>query len=164
MDAGQWGDAHCLPETSKTELDGGKKVPGIGLLLNLDALQKLMLAGPDTGLDVTSSSNLAALSRNASVISTSSSDSGPNVKTPRPRPIRTFSSPRSRSPHSPINKAKPSSYLSKELELGPSNLKARSKSRGRNVSINDFVVGDSLGEGSYSSVSPCLHRISKQCC
>ena len=140
------------------EIDGGKKVPGIGLLAILTLALNLMLAGPsNTSLDITLSSSLAALSRNASVISTSSSDSGPsplNVKTPRPRPIRTFSSPRSRSPHSPINKVKPSSYLNKELEPSPSNIKTRSKSRGRNVSINDFVIGETLGEGSYSSVSP----------
>lgn len=125
----------------------------------------------NSALDVNPSASLASLSRNASVISTSSSDSGPAVspiKIPRPRPIRTFSSPRSGSPASPVSKApRPPSYLTKELGLlngttepAPSpvnNPKARSKSRGRNISINDFAVGETIGEGSYSTVSQILH-------
>jgi 3-phosphoinositide dependent protein kinase-1 len=110
---------------------------------------------------------LAALSRNASVISTSesSSDSGPSLllRTPLPRPIRNFSSPRSSSPQAPSPHApKPPSYLTKELGHSgdskaavESNAKARSKSRPRNTAVNvqDFHFGATLGEGSYSTVS-----------
>jgi 3-phosphoinositide dependent protein kinase-1 len=110
-----------------------------------------------------SPSNLAALSRNASVISTSSSDSGPSMlTTPRPRLRREFSSPRSTSPNSPTNLvARPPSYLTRELgisargntEYHAAQAKPRSKSRSRNISIRDFQVGETLGEGSYSTVS-----------
>lgn len=122
---------------------------------------------------------LADLSRNASVISSdsgSSSASSLGLKTPpRPRPVRTFSSPRSRSPHSPTTPRRPPIYLSKELgvpedesdglhDLMPSTSsrvqsRAQSKTRSRNSSVNgrglsaeDFQLGDTLGEGSYSTV------------
>ncbi|KAJ4468251.1 kinase-like protein [Lentinula aciculospora] len=112
-------------------------------------------------------SSLAALSRNASVISSSSSsDSVAEVHsrllaTPvRPRPLRTFSSPRSASSASPTSRTpRPPSYLTKELgvadDLPKSRAasKVRSKSRVRNeLSIDDFSIGETLGEGSYSTV------------
>ncbi|KAJ3713381.1 kinase-like protein [Lentinula raphanica] len=115
-------------------------------------------------------SSLAALSRNASVISSSSSsdsvaDNDPRLlATPvRPRPLRTFSSPRSASPttspSSPISRTpRPPSYLTRELgvadELPKSRAasKARSKSRARELSIDEFDIGETLGEGSYSTV------------
>lgn len=114
-------------------------------------------------LDAASTSSLASLSRNASVISTSSSDSGPSIHaTPRPRPIRTFSSPRTNSPHSVSpRQSRPPSYLTRDLGLAndtqkdgsPLTAKPRSKSRGRNVGIDDFKMSETLGEGSYSTVS-----------
>lgn len=127
-------------------------------------------------------STLADLSRNASVIS-SSSDSETStttvLRTPRPRPTRTFSSPRSRSPHSPTLQTvrPPPAYLTKELGVsdgaenrdlvlesvlpqrqGHPRSKSRKPSRSRNPSANtrlsaqDFVFGETLGEGSYSTV------------
>ncbi|KAH7926505.1 kinase-like protein [Leucogyrophana mollusca] len=117
---------------------------------------------------------LADLSRNASVISSSSdSESAPSVllKTPRPRPIRTFSSPRSTSPQSPTaHPSRPPAYLTRELgatdessvQSAAAAAQARSKSRNRSKSQNrsansrlsaeDFAFGDTLGEGSYSTV------------
>jgi len=114
---------------------------------------------PDSTLPAT----LSALSRNASVISTSSSDSGPSallVTPPRPRFARTFSPPRSQSPHSRTPRSSiPPSYLAQELGMSsnfPVNAiaKSRSKSRNRNVAANvdDFKFGALLGEGSYSTV------------
>lgn len=109
-------------------------------------------------------SSLVALSRNASVISTSSSDSATDprlLSTPvRPRPLRTFSSPRSASPASPTTRTpRPPSYLTKELGVAEDHPKSRavskvrSKSRAPNeLSIDDFEVGETLGEGSYSTV------------
>ncbi|KAJ4494043.1 kinase-like domain-containing protein [Lentinula edodes] len=112
-------------------------------------------------------SSLAALSRNASVISSSSSSDSVVegdlrlLATPvRPRPLRTFSSPRSASPSSPITRTpRPPSYLTKELGLSDdlpksrAASKVRSKSRVSNeLSIDDFDVGETLGEGSYSTV------------
>lgn len=118
---------------------------------------------------------LADLSRNASVISSSSSSS--STSSPplaRPRPLRTFSPPRSKSRDGPPTprSPKPPAYLARELGLGsydrpPSqldwsnNAKARSKSRtkSRNSSLglrlqaSDFEFGDILGEGSYSTVN-----------
>ena len=117
---------------------------------------------------------LADLSRNASVISSSSSSSSTGsivLNTPRPRPLRTFSSPRSASrdaPPTPRN-AKPPPYLHKELGLVEDGddlrkrAQSRSKSRARtaksrNSSVgfrleeNDFEFGEILGEGSYSTV------------
>lgn len=121
-------------------------------------------ATPTDFPDSTLPAILSALSRNASVISTSSSDSGAAsllLTTPRPRPARTFSaprsqSPRSRTPHSSV----PPSYLAQELGISAgartviSTAKSRSKSRSRNVAAtaDDFKFGPLLGEGSYSTV------------
>lgn len=108
--------------------------------------------------------SLSELSRNASAISTSSSDSTSSpLLTPRPRPARTFSAPRSQSPHSgsprPTNRPR---YLS--AELGYSDVaqkKARSKSQGRNVAatVEDFKFGPTLGEGSYSTARFLIHMV-----
>lgn len=110
---------------------------------------------------------LADLSRNASVISTSSSDSGsPHiVTTPKARPLRTFTSPRSRSPRSPSGvraSSKPPAYLNKEFglmddpaEVEAATARARSGSRKPQglPSVRDFAFAATLGEGSYSEVS-----------
>jgi len=121
---------------------------------------------------------LADLSRNASVISTNSSSSSSSslVMPVRPRPIRTFSSPRSRSPNAPVTPraSRPPQYLSKELGLpdpdedprhspsrGPQS-RAPSRPRSRTNSVNgrfgadDFNFGDIVGEGSYSTVRNTL--------
>ncbi|KAG9220912.1 hypothetical protein CCMSSC00406_0002488 [Pleurotus cornucopiae] len=109
---------------------------------------------------------LADLSRNASVISTSSSDSGsPHiVTTPKARPLRTFTSPRSRSPRSPSGvraSSKPPAYLNKEFglmddpaEVEAATARARSGSRKPQglPSVRDFAFAATLGEGSYSEV------------
>lgn len=143
-------------------------------------------------LQVESSSTLADLSRNASVISSSSdSESIQDVpSTPRPRPTRTFSSPRSRSPQSAaMQPIRPPSYLTYELgvsdrESAPyparsypfPRSQSRKRSRSRNPSANnrpsaqDFTFLSTLGEGSYSSVC-CLpsaphfrsHLITRSC-
>ncbi|PFH52010.1 hypothetical protein AMATHDRAFT_2499 [Amanita thiersii Skay4041] len=107
--------------------------------------------------------SLVDLSRNASVISTSSSDSAPSslISTPYHRPLRTFSAPRSKSPHpSSSRHAKPPTYLARELgysdDAVPSppssntNAKPRSKSRARDATPDDFKFGPTLGSGSYS--------------
>ncbi|KAK0476617.1 kinase-like protein [Armillaria novae-zelandiae] len=110
-----------------------------------------------------SSPSLADLSRRASVISTSSSDTGhvsTVLTTPRPRPIRTFSAPRSASPLPQTPRtSRPPSYLTRELAVSaetPEPRKARSTSRApsksRGPTIEDFNVGETLGEGSYSTV------------
>ncbi|CAL1706788.1 unnamed protein product [Somion occarium] len=144
----------------------------------------LKTQAPSPSLDTNSqhAPSLADLSRNASVISSSSSSSSVcdlTLQTPtRPRPIRTFSSPhrplRSRSPQSPSTPrgSKPPAYLARELgieedsedratELKPTELKppaSRAQSRSRNssvngrISANDFEFGRVLGEGSYSEV------------
>ena len=113
--------------------------------------------------------SLADLSRNASVISSSSSSSSsPDLVLPvRPRPIRTFSSPRSRSPGGPPTPkaSRPPAYITRELgiaEQSPESpfgrSRANSKSKSRSSSANgrlsaeDFEFGDILGEGSYSTV------------
>jgi 3-phosphoinositide dependent protein kinase-1 len=139
------------------------------------------LTKPSPEQSAQASPTLADLSRNTSVISSGSSSSSASslvLKTPpRPRPVRNFSSPRSRSPHSPATPraSRPPPYLSKELGLleDPSDRlydlkpatssrvqsRAQSKTRSRNSSVNgrvsadDFQLGDTLGEGSYSSVS-----------
>ncbi|KAK0504969.1 kinase-like protein [Armillaria luteobubalina] len=109
------------------------------------------------------SPSLADLSRRASVISTSSSDTGhvsAVLTTPRPRPIRTFSAPRSASPLPATPRtSRPPSYLTRELAVSAETLeprKARSTSRApsksRGPTIEDFNVGETLGEGSYSTV------------
>ncbi|OAX34954.1 kinase-like protein [Rhizopogon vinicolor AM-OR11-026] len=124
---------------------------------------------------------LADLSRNASVISSSSDtdlESPPSelLKITRPRPVRTFSSPRSRSPQPKAAvPARPPNYLTRELGVTshpppePAQLqqqtKDRSKSRkrsreasrarsanGRFGGAQEFSFGDILGEGSYSTV------------
>lgn len=80
--------------------------------------------------------SLADLSRNASVISTSSSDSSlPNASYYRPQ--RTFSAPNSKSPH-----PRP---------------QPRSKSRAREATTDDFKFGHTLGSGSYSEVKLATH-------
>jgi hypothetical protein len=110
--------------------------------------------------------SLADLSRNASAISTDSSDSSPSVPflAPRPRPNRPFSAPRSLSPHSSSPWAQHiPTYLSAELSgdnrCAPdaqalAQARARSKSRGRPsmTTTDDFKFGATLGEGSYSTV------------
>src|SRR5882757_4428232 len=124
---------------------------------------------------------LADLSRNASVISSSSDtdlESPPSelLKITRPRPVRTFSSPRSRSPQPKAAvPARPPNYLTRELGVTshpppePAQLqrqtKDRSKSRkrsregsrarsanGRFGGAQEFSFVDILGEGSYSTV------------
>lgn len=115
--------------------------------------------------------SLADLSRNASVISSSSSSDSTSslvLNTPRPRPIRTFSSPRARSPQAASrNTSRPPAYLTGGLGLRDDNsndadaklaaARARSQSRNRSVngrlSAQDFEFGEELGEGSYSTVS-----------
>ena len=115
--------------------------------------------------------SLADLSRNASVISSeSSSSSNTSLVLPvRPRPIRTFSSPRSRSPGGPPTPkaSRPPAYITRELGIvvqhvdalsGRSRANSKSKSKSRSSSANgrlsadDFEFGDVLGEGSYSTV------------
>ncbi|KAI0697260.1 kinase-like domain-containing protein [Cytidiella melzeri] len=129
--------------------------------------------------------SLADLSRNASVISSSSDSSSTSdltLHTPvRPRPIRTFSSPqrplRSKSPGSPRTprSSRAPAYLARELgipveeddlpgELRPPQMPAAVQPRSRNSSINgrisaqDFDFGRVLGEGSYSTVMLARHR------
>ncbi|KZV76288.1 kinase-like protein [Peniophora sp. CONT] len=134
---------------------------------------------------------LADLSRNASVISNGSSDSAPEplLLTPprRPRPIRTFSSPRSQSPSGPTTPrtSRPPAYMTRELgmldeqpqqsQLPPiaqqhdirtnheRRQRASSKSKSRPGSVarpsrDDFEFGDILGEGSYSTVIHVTHK------
>ncbi|KAJ7128887.1 kinase-like protein [Mycena crocata] len=104
--------------------------------------------------------SLADLSRNASVISTSSTDSEQELTPPRPRPIRTFSAPRSRSPQSPTTRGAsrpPPSYLSRELGYTEPSLPPPTASNGNpplgKPSLQDFQFGATLGEGSYSTVN-----------
>ncbi|KAH9961494.1 kinase-like domain-containing protein [Russula dissimulans] len=122
--------------------------------------------------------SLADLSRNASVISSSSSSSTTSLIVPiRPRPIRTFSSPRSRSPGGPPTPkaSRPPAYITRELGLADQSLnalagrsRANSKSKSRSSSANghlsaeDFEFGDILGEGSYSTVMHGIHRATRQ--
>ena len=126
---------------------------------------------------------LADLSRNASVIS-SSSDTDREItpsellKTPRPRPVRTFSSPRSRSPQS--STSTPPNYLTRDLgvtthappdppqtqqqERSKSRKRSREASRARSANsrlgAHEFSFGDTLGEGSYSTVCTSLITLS----
>ncbi|KAH9069825.1 kinase-like protein [Lactarius deliciosus] len=123
--------------------------------------------------------SLADLSRNASVISSSSSSSSTTslVLPVRPRPIRTFSSPRSRSPGGPPTPkaSRPPAYITRELGIadqptdslnGRSRANSKSKSRSSSVngrlSADDFEFGDILGEGSYSTVIHGTHRATRQ--
>ena len=137
---------------------------------------QIQLTQPSPEQSTPTTPTLADLSRNASVISTSSSSSSSSsfVMPVRPRPIRTFSSPRSRSPHPPATPraSRPPQYLSKELGLpdpdedprhSPSRgVQSRAQSRSRTNSVNgrfgadDFSFGDILGEGSYSTVRNAL--------
>lgn len=145
---------------------------------------KIQFTQPSPEQSAQPTPTLADLSRNASVISSGSSSSSASslvLKTPpRPRPVRTFSSPRSRSPHSPATpRPRPLPYLAKELvpedpsdslyDLKPTTSsrvqsRAQSKAGSRNSSVNgrftadDFQLGDTLGEGSYSSVMHGTHR------
>jgi hypothetical protein len=113
--------------------------------------------------------SLADLSRNASVISSSSSSSSTTslVLPVRPRPVRAFSSPRSRSPGGPPTPkaSRPPAYITRELGIadqpydmlsGRSRANSKSKSRSSSangrLSADDFEFGDILGEGSYSTV------------
>ena len=106
---------------------------------------------------------LADLSRNASVISTSSTDSEQELSPPLLRPIRTFSAPRSRSPQSPTTRGTsrpPPSYLSRELGYAEPTPAPPSVPNGRPTSrppgkpsLQDFQFGTTLGEGSYSTVN-----------
>ena len=112
------------------------------------------------------SSSLAELSRNASVISSSSSSDSTSsliLNTPRPRPIRTFSSPRTNGATQPPshNASRPPVYLTAGMSKPDDATSAvarriaartRSQSRNRAVSANDFEFGEELGEGSYSIV------------
>jgi hypothetical protein len=125
----------------------------------------MLKAGPT----VPSKPSLADLSRNASVISNSSTDDSEQELTPpRPRPIRTFSAPRSRSPQSPTTtrgaSRPPPSYLSRELgydESSPSPPTSNGKPAAKppvskppaKPSLQDFQFGRTLGEGSYSTVN-----------
>lgn len=115
--------------------------------------------------------SLADLSRNASVISSSSSSDSTSsliLNSPRPRPVRTFSSPRTKSPQATSrNGSRPPAYLTGGLSFreDTSNdsdamrVAARARSQSRNRSVNgrlsaqDFEFGEELGEGSYSTVS-----------
>lgn len=130
---------------------------------------------------------LADLSRNASVISSSSdtdleTPSSEILKNSRPRPVRTFSSPRSRSPQPQLAvPTRPPNYLARELgvtshppppepaqaqptkERSKSRKRSREASRARSVNgrfggAQEFSFGDTLGEGSYSTV--CTSHIS----
>lgn len=120
---------------------------------------------------------LVDLSRNASVISSSSETDIPSdLPAPsRPRPARTFSSPRSQSPQSrTATPSRPPNYLTRELGVSSHSqpdpaqaqqqTKERSKSRKRSreasrarsangrLGAQEFSFGDTLGEGSYSTV------------
>ncbi|KAJ7647509.1 kinase-like protein [Roridomyces roridus] len=110
--------------------------------------------------------SLADLSRNASVISTSSTDSDQELTLPRPRPIRTFSAPRSRSPQSPTTRGAsrpPPSYLSRELGYAEPEPTPPSKPKSTSIpgraSLQDFQFGSTLGEGSYSTVKLATSRV-----
>lgn len=110
--------------------------------------------------------SLADLSRNASVISSSSSSDSTSsliLNNPRPRPIRTFSSPRTNNVTQPAprSNSRPPAYLTAGMgkpDDGTSTearriaARTRSQSRNRAVTAEDFEFGDELGEGSYSTV------------
>src|ERR1700722_15882532 len=109
---------------------------------------------------------LADLSRNASVISTSSASSD---CLPSLRPTRNFSSPRTQSPNAPsLRTLKPPPHLKRELGLSdtnrgplhndsetlvaPARLKSRNTSANSRLTAQDFKFGATIGEGSYSTV------------
>ena len=116
----------------------------------------LMLA---LNVQPTPQASLADLSRNASVISTSSAESLPS-----PRPLRKFSSPRTQSPSAPSPRAhQPPPHLTRELGLAdPSQggadpeqairIKSRNASLNSRLTAKDFKFGATIGEGSYSTV------------
>ncbi|KAI0301076.1 hypothetical protein B0F90DRAFT_1721495, partial [Multifurca ochricompacta] len=111
--------------------------------------------------------SLADLSRNASVISSSSSSSSTVslVLPARPRPVRTFSSPRSRSPGGPPTPkaSRPPAYITRELGIADQHPESPSgRSPNGRLSAEDFEFGDVLGEGSYSTVIHGTHRATKQ--
>ena len=112
------------------------------------------------------SPTLADLSRNASVISTSSSSDSLLLR--NPRPVRPFASPRTQSPAAPSTRpSRPPSYLSRQFGLPGDQLQHRDalvvtpqpRPAPRNPSVNgrlspqDFKFGTIIGEGSYSTVS-----------
>ncbi|KAL6308099.1 kinase-like domain-containing protein [Sparassis latifolia] len=161
-------------------------VPSAVLCLPLPCsarMLKVQLSSPSPDGPLQTTPSLADLSRNASVISSSSSSSSTSdltLQSPeRPRPLRTFSSPRSRSPQSPSTPrgSRPPAYLARELglaehnddrpaELRPPASRAPSKSRsssvnGRNAA-DDYEFGRVLGEGSYSTVRLAKHRVTHQ--
>ncbi|KAF8510571.1 kinase-like protein [Hysterangium stoloniferum] len=118
-----------------------------------------------------STAALVALSRNASVISSSSSNSSSSSllqNIPRANRIRTFSSPRARSPAgaSPApGRAKAPPYLSRELagnRFTQQNSKSRTSSVSGRLSVNDFEFGDVIGEGSYSTVMAAVYPPTKK--
>ncbi|KAI0356286.1 kinase-like protein [Trametes cingulata] len=135
---------------------------------------KLQVSSPSPDTTHPATPTLAELSRNASVISSSSSSSSTpdlRIQTPvRPRPLRNFSAPRtnlrSRSPQSPTTPrgSRPPAYLTRELGIPDEDQTAlkppasRAQSKSRNSSVNgrltadDFEFLDELGEGSYSTV------------
>ncbi|TFK75333.1 kinase-like protein [Pluteus cervinus] len=115
---------------------------------------------------------LAALSRNASVISTSSSDSDTALNPQsRPRPIRNFSSPPggSRQSRSPAS-SRPPAYLARELGIEdeqdlprppPPDFQANNRPKSGSktpLTPNDVHYGKTLGEGSFSRVVLGTHR------
>ncbi|TDL22557.1 kinase-like protein [Rickenella mellea] len=124
------------------------------------------------------SQTLSDLSRNASVISSSSSSGSTSsllLNSIRPRPIRTFNSPRSRSRDAPPTprSTNPPAYLTQELGAQTANghddvrrraqsrSKSRTKSRNSSVGLrlqpDDFEFGEVLGEGSYSTVKYAVY-------
>ncbi|KAI0743885.1 kinase-like protein [Daedaleopsis nitida] len=135
---------------------------------------KLQVTTPSPDSTHPATPTLAELSRNASVISSSSSNSSTpdlTLQTPsRPRPIRNFSAPRtnlrSRSPQSPTTPrgSRPPAYLTRELGypdddqavLRPPASRTQSKSRNSSVNgrmtVDDFEFKEELGQGSYSTV------------
>jgi hypothetical protein len=110
--------------------------------------------------------SLADLSRNASVISTSSAESLPS-----PRPLRKFSSPRTQSPSAPsLRVPQPPPHLTRELGLADASqggadpeqairIKSRNASLNSRLTAKDFKFGATIGEGSYSTVRrpPLFH-------
>jgi 3-phosphoinositide dependent protein kinase-1 len=122
--------------------------------------------------------SLADLSRNSSVISSSSSSDSTSsliLNTPRPRPARNFSSPRTRSPHAPSrNTSRPPTYLIgglgvaddqrngtslTDVRRGTAVPRPQSRNRsvnGRTLTEQDFKFGEELGEGSYATVRHLL--------
>ncbi|KAJ8077051.1 serine/threonine protein kinase [Marasmius tenuissimus] len=133
-------------------------------MLKVDVTNPSPNPSPDASINT-----LAALSRNASVISTSSSDSASDANreyltTPPRRPNRTFTSPQSRSP------SRPPAYIPKELSIAndapksraPSKTRSKSRGGGSIPTIDDFRIGETIGEGSYSTVLSATHIQSGQ--